>query len=301
MDDPRRRLRAEALELFLALQEHPRDARRLRAKERFCEQSTEARRAYEAIVATWQTSGHLRPRRRRVVPMAAAAIAAVMALFIASDFWPSLNADIASGRATKAIALDADSTITLDAGTALSTDDAAGTQTVSLAEGAAFFDIAPRDRQLDVVADDLVVTVIGTRFSVEHLSDGVSVAVQEGQVQAVWTEGSVVLQTGDRLRLLENATAQVLDTVDPGAIAAWRSDRLVVSDTTFAEVAAVIDRRLPGRVVIASGTIAEARLTAAFSLSDPLEALRAAAAAKDARVIALPPFLTVVAPNDLGL
>ena len=115
----------------------------------------------------------------------------------------------------------------------------------------------------------------------------VVVSVSEGRVRAsdctqIWS-----LEAGECLFWNDQDGGDLVD-VDPNALSLWRDDRLVADGLTFAQVADVIDRRLPGRVFIANNAVATSRVSGTLNLEDPQRALQALAATRGVRVITAP-------------
>jgi ferric-dicitrate binding protein FerR (iron transport regulator) len=109
------------------------------------------------------------------VPLAAAAEAA------SAEQEP---ARVVAGTSPSAVTF-ADAHIMLDAQSAITMDQKGGKPTTTLEYGAAWFEVAPRgDRPpFAVVAGDLNVKVIGTRFRVARSAEHVEVAVDHGTVE----------------------------------------------------------------------------------------------------------------------
>jgi transmembrane sensor len=66
-----------------------------------------------------------------------------------------------------------------------------------LREGAARFEVTKRPGRLfRVVAGDVIVEVLGTRFELERVGDRLRVKVNEGRVRVSWTGGQRQLSRG---------------------------------------------------------------------------------------------------------
>ena len=120
-------------------------------------------------------------------------------------------------------------------------------RTVQLARGAAFFTVAhDADRPFTVQAQDVRVTVLGTRFGVELLGDGprssVLVQVESGRVR-VEAPGMPThdLRAGDGLHITPDGQAQPM----AGPVSPWRNGELLLTNTTLGEALARLSRYAP--------------------------------------------------------
>jgi hypothetical protein len=92
-----------------------------------------------------------------------------------------------------------DAVVTVGEDAELSVDTAAdGTITVQLARGLVDCEVEPRPGRAPfrVIAGDVTVTVVGTRFSVEKSAAGVRVGVTRGKVQVASSTGTVQVAAG---------------------------------------------------------------------------------------------------------
>ncbi|MEM9011185.1 MAG: FecR domain-containing protein [Pseudomonadota bacterium] len=289
------RLRAEAADILLQLRDRPDDVACRGARDAFLRRGPAERAAYLQVMRAWDATA---PKRRsRLRPALAAAAFLLLAGALAPELWLRMRADHRASGAPLALTLESGDRLHLDAGTALADGTGPDARRIDLLRGAAFFAVEEEARPFEVTAGETTVHVLGTAFEVSRNGPEVAVTVLEGEVRVSRADRSWTLAPLDRLSLGPSGRI-ALDRLAERAIAAWRQDRLVADDTALAELAAVIDRRLPGRVLLVGSAVEEARVTGSFDLSDPLSALRAAAAAGQARVIAAPPALTLVLAAD---
>lgn len=220
-----------------------------------------------------QRSSAARPRfwqawLRPVVPYAATALVAAAVLGAGWFGWwvqPSFQQSYASQRGQQLMVTLPDdaasgSTVQLDTDTHLTARLYRNRREVALADGQAMFSVhADPSRPFQVLAGDLRITVVGTRFSVRHTAQGVGaghtqVAVEEGRVkverlqpdadQTVQAPAMVVLTAG---QMLEGGAAQdaglgTITEVAPAAVAQWRSGRLSFNRTPLAQALAEFER-----------------------------------------------------------
>jgi transmembrane sensor len=139
--------------------------------------------------------------------------------------------------------------------------------------------------------------VTGTAFAVGNEPDGTALAVQSGAVTVALGREAVRLVAGDRLSVARATGAVARSTVTPADVARWRTGRLVVDGVPLAELVAQLRRHHRGLIWLNGAALAERRITGVFTLSDPVTALKAAAATQGAEVIALTPYLVIVTPR----
>ncbi|WP_018700153.1 FecR family protein [Amorphus coralli] len=217
-------------------------------------------------------------------------------LFLWTDGPMRLRADALSGHhETPVVRLEDGSTIQLNADSAIAFDIGDRTRTVRLLRGEAWFDVASDpERPFVVEAGGERITVVGTVFDVNRMPGETEVTVAEGRVRVRAENGSAVLLTPQMRARVSDGAMESVDRVASGTEATWRSGRLVFEDRSFRWVVANLSRRLPGRIVIASESIADRRLTGSLDLSDPDNALVDLTAALGLRTASAGAFLTVV-------
>ncbi|MEM6934234.1 MAG: FecR domain-containing protein, partial [Pseudomonadota bacterium] len=252
-------------------------------------------RAYAQIEQMWSVS---KPRRRRVTG-AKILLCLLAVLALAQSYAPLRTwviADHATSTIPERVALASGDIAHLDATTSLIDDSGSGERRIVLLEGAGFFDVETSSRPFSVELGQVTATALGTAFETSFLNGSAVVTVFEGEVEVRDDQDRWVLSAGDRLSLAPSGQA-THDNVDLSTVAAWRRNRLIVDGMSFGDVAAIIDRRVSGDVIILDTGLAVSRVSGAFDLSDPVSALRALAATRKARVFAAPPFATILLPD----
>ncbi|MEO0959000.1 MAG: FecR domain-containing protein [Pseudomonadota bacterium] len=285
-----------AVQLFLRLRDRPDDHAILAERDAFLARGPAERAAYEKAQNAWRATSH--PRRGgplKLILLIAAAGAGAMLL--AEPIRIATLADLSTNREPEGARLASGDAVTLDAGSALVDESGDGDRDVQLLRGAAYFEAAPDGRPFLVSVDDVEIEVLGTAFEVAVIEDEVAVTVGEGEVEVRTDGASRQLEAGDRLTRTDHGALSVTE-VDLDDVATWRRGQLIVDGMTVAQVAAVIDRRLPGQIVILDSPLAEARVAGTFDLENPLNALRTLAAIHGATVYAAPPLMTVMIPQD---
>nr|WP_294850536.1 FecR domain-containing protein [uncultured Sphingomonas sp.] len=120
-------------------------------------------------------------------------------------------------------------------------------------QGTGYFDVPHKaGRTLTVRAGDFVVNDIGTRFSVGNDAEGVRVEVADGSVAVSSSRLAkpVPLSAGHGL-IADTAAGRVqLTTVEPAAVASWRSGKLTFDQAPLALVAREVSRYSGHKVTV---------------------------------------------------
>ncbi|MEM7060730.1 MAG: FecR domain-containing protein [Pseudomonadota bacterium] len=283
-----------AVHLFLRLSEAPEDKALVEERDAFLARGPLEREAFAKAQNAWRAT---KPKRRSgsLKTLVLLMITAAAAYFFAGDLRVMVLADLRTGMSTEAARLASGDAVTLDANSALADDTDGAVRQVTLLRGAGFFDVAKDGRPFTVTAGGLQVEVIGTAFETAHIGDAVSVTVASGQVSVSANGTSWTLNPGERL-IWSAESGGILDKLETSDVASWRGGQLVVRGMTFAQVASILDRRVPGSVMVLGDDLASSRIVGTFDLDDPLAALRSLAAIRGATVTAAPPVVTVVRP-----
>ncbi|MEM7058833.1 MAG: FecR domain-containing protein [Pseudomonadota bacterium] len=288
----RKKLLDDAADIFLKLREHPNDPSMQAARDEFVGRGPAEMAAYTQIQQMWTVSG-ARKKRSTSGPIVMVFLACLLAWQLYQPLRVMLLADHRTGGAPEQIELTSGDKAHLDAATALAEGIDTASRTITLLEGAAFFDVRKDPRPFTVVIGDVTATALGTAFETAFSDSETIVTVFEGRVEVQTRNESWTLTAGERLALTPDADAQ-RRSIELHTIAGWRTGKLVADGLTVKQVAAVIDRRLPGGITIMNEGLANARVSGTFDLGDPLLALRALAATHDAKVLAVPPIHTVL-------
>ena len=191
-----------------------------------------------------------------------------------------------------------DTTVLLDADSALDDDFRPGERRVRLLRGAAFFDVKPSQVPFVVEAANGQVSVLGTRFDVRLEGDGAAITLAEGRV-AVTSPASpskgAELSPGQQIHVTASGVGTVT-SVDLDDAMAWHEGRFVFYRARLDDVVSQIERYRPGRIVIATQALASERVTGSFRLDDPVGALESLQATVGFRTVTLGNRLTVISP-----
>ncbi|MCG8446722.1 MAG: FecR domain-containing protein [Hyphomicrobiales bacterium] len=299
MADPEyERLLDEAAEIFLGLRSAPKDPALLNERDEFLKRGQAERNAYSRIARAWAASGQ-KPRvwRPPSIVVAMLVFIGAIAYFSSPQIRLLLLADHITGLEPQRIELSTGDIVDLDASSALADNANTNTRNISLLRGAAFFTVQNEARSFIVTAGDVTVEALGTAFEISFLDHEVAVATYEGLVKITADDYTWQLNPGERFVRSDSNEAAVTP-VELSGIASWRGDRLVADGMTFAQVAAVLDRRLTGEVVVFADALRNSRVTGSFDLQQPMSALRLLAATRGAHISNLQPVVTVILPAN---
>lgn len=284
----------EAARIYTRLREAPGERDLEKERDAFLARGEDERRAFAQIDKIWLAGG---PKKKSGLGPLVGLIALIGAAWLAYE--PAriaLVADIRAGETPVETPLASGDIAVVDASSALADDSGGAMRRVEVLSGAAFFEVEASERPFIVALQDVEIEVIGTAFETAVLGEEVAVAVAKGKVVVRRGREEWRLSIGDRLIIRSDGAAWI-DQIPSEFVGAWREDRLIVDGMTLAQVAEVLDRRIPGDVMIFGDALKETRISGRFDLAAPLEALRILAATADARVRSAAPIATVITGN----
>jgi transmembrane sensor len=187
-----------------------------------------------------------RPARRWVwTGLATAAAAAAVVVAVLPQLTRPTFTDYTTKRGeTREVTLADGSRLTLGGATTLRVRLTRAERDVTLVDGEASFDVAHLENRPFVVAvADHEVRVLGTEFNILSHDDRLAVTVRRGLVQVSGgQDGAVRLAKGQQLIHDGGAATSVVRSTDPDAAFAWKSGKLIYSETPLAEVVADLNR-----------------------------------------------------------
>uniref|UniRef100_UPI0028B1E1FA FecR family protein n=1 Tax=Comamonas sp. TaxID=34028 RepID=UPI0028B1E1FA len=156
---------------------------------------------------------------------------------------------------------------------------------VLLHEGQAVFSVqASAQRPFHVLSGPVGITVVGTRFSVRYTpglagSDGVRVAVEEGQVRVVRRDGAPgpalaqiagaqTLGAGQQINADGQGRLGSLQPVAAEGFAPWREHRISFVNTPLSQALAEFERYGSTGLTISDPAVAALRLSGTFDPGD---------------------------------
>ena len=142
--------------------------------------------------------------------------------------------------------------------------------------------------------------MLGTRFDVRLGSDDVAVSVEQGIVAVAAAgaplESAAKLVAGQFVRVANDGLT-TRGSEQPELVAAWRQGQLYAQETRLGDAIDQLRRYFAGTIVLTDGRLAERRITGAYNLADPEDALRGMARVHGAKVRRLTPWLLVVSAS----
>ncbi|MEM6901007.1 MAG: FecR domain-containing protein [Pseudomonadota bacterium] len=282
----------EAARLVIRLNENPGDPQTLSDRDVFLARGDAERDAFARTVRTVKIARKRSPKRATIITIFMLFSACAISLGL-EPLRVILSADWRTERDAGEFILASGDNAFLDASSAIGDQTGGESRRVVLLQGAGFFDVEPSHSSFRVEAGPLIATAIGTSFEVSIMGDDVLVSVSEGLVEVETIEMDWMLKAGDRL-IWSDAKGGLIDSIPIQDIAGWRMDRITTNGMTFAQVVEVIDRRLPGTIIIAEKGLAHSEMAGALDLTRPKVALELALSARQARQLSLPRLITVI-------
>lgn len=278
----------EATSIFIRLRDHPQDPDLLSERDRFLAGGKAHRKAYSQMLAAWQVTGQAKKDKPSRAPLVALALACLVGGFFAkAPIEIYLRADLTTDTIPRITRLVSGDRATLDGTTALIDHTSDDIRQVELLRGAAFFDVRPDGRPFVVTSGELTVEVLGTSFEVGAFEDAGIVTVAEGAVRVTVGSQSWQLIPGEQL-IWSAETGATRDHVGVAHVASWRDDVLVADGLSFAQIAEILDRRIPGRVVLTDAELGQQTIVGRFELRDAQGTLDLLAKLTGAKVTSVP-------------
>lgn len=211
---------------------------------------------------------------------------------------PHLFADHVTGIGEqRSVTLADGSSVSLNAGSALSVDFAATERLLTLHHGQAVFAVAHDPaRPFIVEAGSGRTRAVGTAFDIDIRPNEVAVTVLEGIVDIATDSApaaSVTAGADERVRYGASGQPSDPEAVDSEAGTAWRRGKLIFDRRPLGDVVAELERYRPGRIVIADGSLRLLEVTGVFDLSEPEAVLNTIEDTLPVHVTRLP-FVTVL-------
>lgn len=291
-DTAAQQMKREAARLIRRLDENPDDERAIRDVETFVARGDKERDVFDRMARALNvTQNQLRKPGKKPLIIALCAILGASAFYY-EDVRLRLMADHISQSAPQDISLPGDDRATLDAATALADSSDAVTREFTVLDGAAYFTVSADPRPFVIRSGALAVTALSTEFEVSRLEDDVLVAVFEGAVEVRTSDAVWTLEEGDRL-MWSGGEARI-DAVDLTEVAGWRDGEIAIDGMTFGQVAEMIDRRMPEKIVVPNAALSETRVSGRLDLSRPGDALQTLSTIADLSLWRMPYVVTIV-------
>ncbi|SCZ74556.1 MULTISPECIES: FecR family protein [unclassified Pseudomonas] len=235
----------------------------------------------QALCATPPAKARRRPLLRFALAAGVAALAVGLGLFSGLNQPVSYSAQFVTALGERRhVALPDGSQIDLNSRSHLQVRYARNQRLIELVEGEALFNVEhDTDRPFVVAAGAGKVTVTGTRFDVRRDERQTRVAVEQGRVKVqgrdAATDDFIALTPGQGTHVDEHGKVAQAYAVNPEALTAWRSGKLVFNNASLAEVVAEVSRYREQPLRVASAAVGELRLTSVFKSDDTQALLKA--------------------------
>jgi len=226
---------------------------------------------------------------RPVWSLAATAVLLIMSTVVIYLTKPAPSSQVASGAISTApaeireLTLADGSVVTLGARSWITVDLNEKVRRIILLAGEAYFSVASDPtRPFIVDAGDARIEVVGTRFEVSLIPEGVTVSVAEGIVELIQSapvtaaddssgqpaEVRKILKKGEKAVASPQMPEDAVTPVDVDVPGAWRKGRLIYQNARLDQVIADARRYYTGRIVLASPELGDLRVTATFGSDD---------------------------------
>lgn len=157
------------------------------------------------------------------------------------------------------------STVTLNTDSDLQTALSPAVRAVRLSRGEAFFKVAiDADRPFAVEAGPLVVTALGTQFSVRNMSDAVVVTLVEGRVRVTTADRQKEQILTPGMQLVAAGPAFRSTTIDAERAVSWTSGLLDFRQARLDAVVAEMNRYSSRKIVLADPVLAARPVSGLF-------------------------------------
>jgi transmembrane sensor len=238
-------------------------------------------------------------RWRWPVAIGAVGLAAAIAAVAVPPMMVRLQADEMTATAeVRSLTLADGSRMILAPRSAIALDDTPGQRGVRLLQGEAYFEVTPdAARPFRVLSGDVVTTVLGTEFEVARQDGATAVTVKGGRVRVEDASASppvsAQLSDGDWLRVSARGVPEQRRR-EPGDVASWTSGLFVARNLPIGEIVDRLRAYYGGTIVVADDAFADRLVNGAYDLRLPEATLRNLAAAHDATVRKVSPWVLVV-------
>ncbi|WP_295167452.1 FecR domain-containing protein [uncultured Brevundimonas sp.] len=283
-----RSISLDTLQEFATWREDPANAAAYRRAEQLWAQSGDLAGDSD-IQAALETAKQRGPRRfgsKQFVALGLATTAAA-SLVVGVLFWQGRGAYATEVGEQRIIQLTDGSRVRLDTATRLKVRYTDGERRIELAEGQAFFEVAPNpDRPFIVETRDTSVTAIGTVFEVRRIGPQTRVVLVSGAVDVA---PSAARAEPQRLRPNQQTAIDGRDVqltpVNAQVATSWTNGELTFVDTPLSEAVAEVNRYLPTPIILDAPAAAATPINGVFRSGDRAAFVSAAAHLLDLQAV----------------
>ncbi|MFY4729554.1 FecR family protein [Nitrospira sp. BLG_2] len=248
--------------------------------------------------------GHFIPRRAHpltsVLRSHWSAIAATFVVVLtATLLWSTLTVWLSDYKTApgeqKSVSLADGSTVFLNTQSAFSVNLSEQRRSLALTRGEALFEVAHDiERPFEVTVGGWIVRAVGTTFNIDRHADNITVTVVEGAVRLLHDNDVWDIPVGYRIAYDEHHIIGELEPVDILKTIAWRKGEFSFTDMPLSRIVEELNRYRSGKIVIATASLGDLRLSGSLSLEDPIQALKMLQNVFPFQVTQFTSFLTIV-------
>jgi transmembrane sensor len=212
---------------------------------------------------------------KKLMPEVWFRIAALFILIVGAAYFgykllnekPVENRVVASKQTTLTDTLPDGSIVTLNKNSELDfpSQFKSDTRTVAL-KGEAFFNVTPnKEKPFIIQVNDVSIRVVGTSFNVRSVEGVTEIIVETGVVQVMRRNKMVELRPNEKLKIAEQDTALVKDTVQDKLYNYYRSKKFVCDGTPLWKLVEVVNEAYDAHIEIENSNIRSLPLTVTFN------------------------------------
>jgi transmembrane sensor len=212
---------------------------------------------------------------KKLMPVAWLRIAALFILIVGAAYFgykllnekPVENRMVASKQTTITDTLPDGSIVTLNKNSELHfpSQFRGDTRSVKL-EGEAFFNVTPnKEKPFIIQVNDVSIRVVGTSFNVRSVGSVTEVIVETGVVQVMRRNKMVELRPNEKLKLTQQDTTLVKDTVQDKLYNYYRSKKFVCDGTPLWKLVEVVNEAYDAHIEVENPSIRSLPLTVTFN------------------------------------
>lgn len=141
-------------------------------------------------------------------------------------------------------------------------------------DGEATFDVTPADMPFTVSADQVTVTVLGTKFNVRGYSNEnyIETALVEGTVKMSNAREEVILSPGQVASFLKESEKTIVKEIpEIENKLGWNTNKLIIEGERLADIVKVLERRFDVTITLTDKELNDYRYTGKFVYNENIE------------------------------
>ncbi|MGC4097015.1 MAG: FecR family protein [Nitrospira sp.] len=195
----------------------------------------------------------------------------------------------------KSVTLADGSTVFLNTESAFSVKLTEDRRRLTLAQGEALFQVAhDTARPFEVMVDGWAVRAVGTIFNIDRHTDRITITVLEGAVRLQHHNDAWDIPVGYQISYDGDHIASEMEFVDTAKVVAWRNGEFSFTNMPLGAIVEELNRYRSGKIVIATTSLRDLRVSGSISLRDPDQSLTILQKVFPFKTTHLTPYLTIV-------